>query len=249
MQKCYSSSKSKLNDTKLNILILQTVFVFIIIIVAIALRIFGGDIYLEISEWYRENFNEITSVDEVLEAEIKEEKIDGENGKAELDAEESFDEVDASVKGYITKEETEDLGATPVSNVNSLIWPVNGVVTSEYGYRIHPITGKNAMHGGIDIKADSGTEIKSVFDGKISAKGYSNSYGYYVIIKHSDSFETLYAHCSKLLVNEGDDVKKGDCIALVGNTGRSTGPHLHFEIRIGGMRTDPRWLLCEAVAV
>ena len=257
MQNYYSDSKKRNIDIKINILILQMVFVAIILIAAFVLRIFGGEIYTEISTWYRESFNEITTADEVLNADNSEHiEAVKPNDTAEI-IEESFEEdlfseecgVDDSVKGYLSKEETDSFNTTAVSNVNSLIWPVNGKVTSEYGYRIHPITGKNAMHGGIDIGADKGTPINSVFDGKISKKGYSNSYGYYVIISHSDSFETLYAHCSKLLANEGDEVKKGDTVALVGSTGRSTGPHLHFEIRLGGCRVDPRWLLCEALDV
>lgn len=248
MQNCYSSSKSKVVDSRLDILILQTICVGVIIVAAVVFRMFGGEIYSEISRLYREKFNEITTVDEVLEAEDLEE-VEYKETNALSSFDETEDEVEDSVVGYMTKEETFVYESSPASNVNSLIWPVEGAVTSEYGYRIHPITGKNSMHGGIDIKADSGTAIKSVFFGKISKKGYSNSYGYYVIIKHSDGFETLYAHCSKILVEEGDEVEKGDEIALVGNTGQSTGPHLHFEIRIGGMRTNPRWLLCEAISV
>ncbi len=256
MQKVYSSSKNRNLDIKFNILILQMIFVAIILIAALILRLFGGELYVGISTWYRESFNEITTVDEVLDAQDSDEMLI-ESNNTNINLQESLGQepvqeecgVDDSVKGYLTKEDTANFNTTAVSNVNSLIWPVNGKVTSEYGFRIHPITGKNAMHGGIDIGADKGTAIYSVFDGKISKKGYSNSYGYYVIISHSESFQTLYAHCSELLLNEGDEVKKGDTVALVGNTGQSTAPHLHFEIRIGGCRVDPRWFLCEALDV
>ena len=110
-------------------------------------------------------------------------------------------------------------------------------VTSEYGYRLSPSPG---FHYGVDIGMPMGTEICATKDGTVTAavKG-TTGYGYYVILDHGDGVETLYAHCSELLVNEGDEVTKGDVIAKVGSTGNSTGPHCHFEVRINGEQVDP----------
>lgn len=117
--------------------------------------------------------------------------------------------------------------------------PISGVLTSSYGYRIDPFTGEPDIHNGIDIAAESGTPIKSALSGVIEkAEISSGDYGNYILINHG-GFKTLYAHCEKLNVNVGDKVNGGDAIATVGSTGRSTGPHLHFEIRIGHARIDP----------
>ena len=110
-------------------------------------------------------------------------------------------------------------------------------ITSNYGPRTRPYVG---FHSGIDIGMPMGTPICAVKDGKVITSLYSNgSYGYYVILDHGNGVHTLYAHCSKLLVSVGDVVKKGTVIAKVGSTGRSTGPHCHFEVRINGKRVDP----------
>ncbi len=258
MQNFYSNKKKQCSENRFNILILQVIFIAIVLVSALIIRIFGGDVYIEISRWYHEKFNDITSVEEVLTA-TKGSDIVSENLTVQsLIDEESYEDdlfdiesedIESTVKGYLSKEDSDKISTVSVSDANSMIWPVQGKVTSEYGYRTHPITGKYSMHGGIDIGAENKTPIKSVFDGKITKKGYSNSYGYYVIIQHSDNFETLYAHCSKILLETGNEVKKGDIVALVGSTGKSTGPHLHFETRIGGYRVDPRWLLGSVVDV
>ncbi len=115
------------------------------------------------------------------------------------------------------------------------------MVTSEFGYRKDPFTGKSAGHSGIDLGAPKGTPICSALDGTVYVVRHSTTgYGYHVMVDHGGGFITLYAHCSKILVSEGQQVKAGDKIAEVGTTGRSTGNHLHFEIRIGGEKQNPR---------
>ena len=127
--------------------------------------------------------------------------------------------------------------------LNSMAMPVKGTVSSEYGYRAHPIYETRLFHRGIDIAADNQSKISSVLDGTVLEAAYDDSYGNYVFIQHSDSLKTLYAHCSELLVQEGEKVKRGQTIALVGSTGDSTGPHLHFEVRYNDVLINPRWLL------
>ncbi|MBO5913037.1 MAG: M23 family metallopeptidase, partial [Clostridia bacterium] len=205
-------------------------------------------------------FDEITRTSEVLEPEDKlpldsknesnvtDDEIDENTGSTIKDDESNIEEYDPEIDGEVTGHilNYDEIETTTVAaNINTLQWPVVGRISSEYGYRNHPITGKYSLHNGLDIAADSGTEILSAYDGVVKSAGYSSTYGYYMIITHSDNLETLYAHCSKLKADEGDVVKKGDTVALVGSTGRSTGPHLHFEVRVNSCRIDPQWLLSE----
>lgn len=112
-------------------------------------------------------------------------------------------------------------------------------ITSHYGYRTNPISGQYKLHSGLDLACSAGSPIYAVQDGVVTVSEYSDSYGYYIIIEHENGYQTLYAHCSKLLRNKGDSVYKGEKIALVGSTGNSTGPHLHIELRLDGERLDP----------
>lgn len=122
-----------------------------------------------------------------------------------------------------------------------MLWPVPGQyrITSNFGGRADPITGARANHGGTDIAAPYGTPIVAANSGVVIFSGWHYSYGNYVIIDHGGGIATLYGHSSKLLVSKGQAVSRGDIIALVGSTGYSTGNHLHFEVRINGVRTQP----------
>ena len=110
-------------------------------------------------------------------------------------------------------------------------------MTSRYGTR-EATEVVSANHAGIDIGANEGTPIYAAMDGKVTVASEEGEYGKHIDITNGDVL-TRYAHCSKLLVKEGDEVKQGDKIAEVGSTGNSTGPHLHFEIRINGVRVNP----------
>ena len=114
-------------------------------------------------------------------------------------------------------------------------------VTSEFGNRVDPITGKRKGHTGMDLAVPTGTPIRAALPGTVTVSKYNaGGYGYYVMIDHGNGLATLYGHCSKLLAKVGQTVEAGDIIALSGSTGRSTGPHLHFEVRVNGERTNPR---------
>lgn len=121
--------------------------------------------------------------------------------------------------------------------------PVSGGYTSGYGWREHPVDGGDNFHHGVDISSPEGTEIHAFADGVVETAATGESYGNYIQIKHSDTVKTLYAHCSKLLKEVGDEVKMGDVIALVGSTGNVTGPHLHFEVKVNGLWHDPTYYL------
>ena len=116
-----------------------------------------------------------------------------------------------------------------------------GMVTSEFGYRKDPFTGQTKGHSGLDLGTGKGTPIRAALPGTVYVVRYSTSgYGYHVMVDHGGGFVTLYAHCSKILVTEGQTVNAGTVIAEVGSTGRSTGNHLHFEVRINGEKQNPR---------
>jgi murein DD-endopeptidase MepM/ murein hydrolase activator NlpD len=108
-----------------------------------------------------------------------------------------------------------------------------------FGWRLHPIFFEWRMHNGVDLGGTQGYNIVSANEGVVSIASWGEGYGYYVVVDHGGGISTLYAHCSKLLVSAGQSVKKGQVIALVGSTGWSTAPHLHFEVIIGGKRVDP----------
>lgn len=118
--------------------------------------------------------------------------------------------------------------------------PTSGVVTSEYGARKHPISGQSGFHTGIDLAPPRNTAIKAAKSGKVVYSGWQGGYGQVVIIDHGGGIQTLYAHCETLKVSYGQNVSKGQVIALVGSTGNSTGPHLHFEVRKNGKHQNPR---------
>jgi murein DD-endopeptidase MepM/ murein hydrolase activator NlpD len=118
-------------------------------------------------------------------------------------------------------------------------WPASGPITDPFGMRMHPITHVWKMHTGMDIGAPMGSTITAAAGGKIIYAGWEGGYGNTIIIDHGGNTSTLYGHCSQLFVSEGQEVQRGQAIGAVGSTGESTGPHLHFEIRINGVPVDP----------
>ncbi len=229
-----------LKDPKFTIILLQCTVVFLIILSVLTVKALGGNVYGEFGNWYRANFETNTNVNEVLrDNDLENEIKETEPQVVITNTTPEGSEVRPSKteeKSEITKEETE------VSN--TMPWPVSGFVTSEFGGRADPFTNAPATHQGLDIAANSGTDVLSVMAGVVEEVGYEEGgYGNFVKIRHSEEFYTLYAHCSKITVNEGQSVKAEECVAKVGSTGRSTGPHLHFEIIVGGARLDPQWFL------
>ncbi len=151
--------------------------------------------------------------------------------------EEAFQAADQELEANIQRLQTSMayVGGT-------MLWPLPlsyTRITSPFGSRIHPIYGYWSQHNGVDIGAPTGVEIYAVNSGVVLAAEYHYSYGNYVVIDHGGKISTLYAHASKLLVSAGQTVNIGDTIALIGSTGQSTGPHLHFEVRENGVRQDP----------
>lgn len=116
-------------------------------------------------------------------------------------------------------------------------------ITSHFGYRISPITNEHSLHSGLDIAAPENTGIYSAYDGIVIKAEHNEINGNYIVIRHSNTLKTTYNHCNKLLVREGEKVKKGEKIALVGATGYATGNHLHFEVILNGKYINPLWVL------
>jgi murein DD-endopeptidase MepM/ murein hydrolase activator NlpD len=128
---------------------------------------------------------------------------------------------------------------TKLADNNFFIKPVKGYLSSKFGIRVDPFTKELRFHSGVDIAAPKGTPIHAAASGEVIFSGKERGYGNIVIIKHRNNLITKYAHASKLLVKKGDYVKQGETIGLVGSTGRSTGPHLHFEIRVNNKAVNP----------
>ena len=145
----------------------------------------------------------------------------------------------AGGKDLSTYKAKEGTTFSPTETTAPIVKPVSGSYTSYFGYRTNPITGNNTFHTGIDIAAAQGTKIKAAYPGTVRKTGEDSRSGKYIYLTHSNGFETLYCHCSKILAEEGAVIRQGETVALVGSTGWSTGPHLHFEVHKNGTRLDP----------
>ena len=164
----------------------------------------------------------------------------------------SFDEIAAAISFSISGEPSGEGGAgggksapanatfeVPKVSV-SLAVPVSGTVTSSFGYREHPVTGEEDFHDGVDIAAPTGTDVAASYAGTVAETGSSEIFGNYVLLEHAEGFETFYGHLSSIAVSQGQFVSQGRTIGKVGSTGLSTGPHLHFRVKIGGLWVDPQ---------
>lgn len=191
----------------------------------------------------------------VKELEVKEKEIAGiisdlakdeahtKNEIKELEAQaKAMDEEIARKERELAEQEKNNPGSTTVSSESDYLWPLPAYknLSSLYAGRIDPFTGKPATHTGIDVPAPKGTKVLAAKSGTVLTSAYNaGGYGHYVVVRHSSGNTTLYAHLSSRSVKEGDSVKQGDVVGLVGSTGRSTGNHLHYEIRVNNERIDP----------
>ncbi len=130
-------------------------------------------------------------------------------------------------------------GSSTASGSGAMIWPISGEVTSEFGWRTHPIFGTARFHSGLDIAGDYGMAIHAAASGTVTYAGWISGYGNAVIIDHGGGITTLYGHNESLAVSEGQSVSQGQTIAYCGSTGNSTGPHCHFEVRQNGEPVSP----------
>ncbi len=172
---------------------------------------------------------------------VEEEIVDKERAIREYEAEIAEQNAVISELEKVLAAEKSTLANMRVYDGGKFCWPCPSYtkISSDYGYRNDPFTGIEKFHNGVDMAAPGGTNILAAYDGTVISASYSSSMGNYVMIDHGDGLITIYMHASKLLVSEKQDVSRGDVIALVGSTGRSTGNHLHFTVRNNGEYVSP----------
>jgi len=142
----------------------------------------------------------------------------------------------------------QNCSAVPIATTARPYPPLGGgALSSAFGYRVHPISGEEGVHTGMDVAAPEGDPISAAFYGRVLETGESRGYGKYVLMEHAGGLRTFYAHCAEIVAEEGMVLRPGDVIATVGSTGNSTGPHLHFEVRLHGLRCDPAPLFGDAL--
>jgi len=216
--------------------------------VVAALKEMSGFVFLPADEWKTGANQEKTG------AKADDDKS-GVTGESEVESTGSADEQEQETQAAENTDETKQDGAggedetvsaasknasfAPYYITASITTPLRGKLTSGFGYRVHPVTGVYGVHTGIDIAADEGEKIAAAFYGTVKETGVGKLSGKYIILEHKDGFETVYLHCSEIIAREGERIRQGETIALVGATGETTGPHLHFEIRINGIRCNP----------
>jgi len=134
-------------------------------------------------------------------------------------------------------------------NTRPGIWPLDGRLMGPYGRRNDPFSGEGALHTGVDISAPPGTPVKASADGVVTFAAYSGGYGRLVIIDHGNGMESYYAHLSKFDVMEGQEIRQGEVVGRVGSSGRTTAPHLHYEVRMGQAPVNPYRFLARAAVL
>lgn len=162
-------------------------------------------------------------------------------------------EVFSKIRSYVTSPQGGDdisvfsaqsgTSFSPYYISGEICAPVSGKISSPFGYRINPVTRTFSFHSGLDIAANEGEKIKAAYYGTVSRVSYDDVSGKYIELTHSDGLVTRYLHCSEIIAEEGMVVRRGETIALVGSTGRSTGPHLHFVIELDGEKVNPLYVL------
>ncbi len=134
-------------------------------------------------------------------------------------------------------------------NSRPSLWPVDGRLMDHFGKRIDPFSGEGAYHTGVDIAAQKGAVVRATADGVVNHAGYSGGYGRLVVVEHGGGVATYYAHLSRIDVIDGQEIRRGETVGLVGSSGRSTAPHLHYEVRNGGAPVNPYHFLTRVAVV
>ncbi|NPV91607.1 MAG: peptidoglycan DD-metalloendopeptidase family protein [Firmicutes bacterium] len=191
--------------------------------------------------------NQVKSDNENKQGYLQQQSKEKEKALASIEAqkeqyEKAMDELEANSRALEKMiRDLQSKNPKPKQGTGGFIWPLSSYhsISSEYGMRYHPVLKTRRMHTGIDIPAPKGVAIKAAQSGEVILAGWYGAYGQAVIIDHGGGVATLYGHQSALKVSVGQQVSKGDTIGLVGSTGWSTGPHLHFEVRVNGKDVNP----------
>lgn len=184
--------------------------------------------------------DESAALDDLREYRMKSLTADQQTAEGEADA--KTEQTEVSTLAYVLYSDRnlpEDVSLEQAILGFDYCTPVCGTLTSNFGYREHPVEGEERFHYGVDLAADTGTAISCFADGTVTAVGESSSYGRYCIVTHEGGYSTLYAHCSRVTASSGTAVKEGQKIAEVGESGMATGPHLHFELHRDGTYLNP----------
>ena len=229
-------------DGKFYIVVLQSMMCLIILAVVLVIKTFFTDLYKETKNFYIQNIEDTTKIEQITEPENQNENISS-NPTLSAQATNSKPEetvVETAAGGPYNSDSINFNEIRKNLITNKFLVPLDDyTLTSSYGYRKDPFTNEYAFHKGLDMAANMGDEIKASLSGTVVIATKDESYGNYIVIEHSNSLKTLYAHSSELLVKQGDTVITGQTIAKIGSTGRSTGPHLHFEVILNDEKVNP----------
>lgn len=184
---------------------------------------------ITISEKYEIESKEMTSKENAVA------KLYVEPKKVIVASNKSSNKVNKTSSGTVNT--AQNISSTKVNLGVSLAKPVSGIISSRFGVRS---SIRSSAHTGLDIATSTGTPVVAAASGTVTFSGWKGSYGYLLVITHSNGMQTYYGHCSKLYASAGQSVSQGQTIAAVGSTGNSTGPHLHFEIRVNGVAYNPQ---------
>ncbi|MBQ9414443.1 MAG: M23 family metallopeptidase [Clostridia bacterium] len=229
------SNKPKRRFESLALVTVQSIACVVVILLALMLRLIGGEPFAAVGQYLQSGLTDNTLVSaavSLLESAVPSQKVDSPLGEA------------VSVAAEVATANR----ATSESTVCAPL--IGGVVSSPFGERIDPFDETATdVHEGLDIAADEGTPIFAALSGTVEETGEEDGYGRYMIVSCENGVRYLYAHCSAVLVKQGMEVKAGEVVAKVGNTGHSTGPHLHVEWRVNGELIDPQTVLPEKTYV
>ncbi len=241
--------KNKKQDYLVKTLILQFIICVLIFSCVFVVNYFETPAFSLFKEKLFSELNKNIAVDEVEEAFKKIENFATDEFVLTDFSEDLFN---AEVLGEGGKDEKINIGNVNYSfekyKLNYKIYNpvINAQVSSEFGERVHPISGDTGVHKGIDLALNKGEPIYAIYDGEVVESSYDQWNGNYIKIKHDNDIMSVYCHCEKLFVEKGDVIRGGEKIATVGSTGQSTGPHLHFEIRIKNISYNPAIALKDA---
>lgn len=241
-------------DYLISTLIYQFLFCAILIAVCFLLAKNSNGFFDSFKQNFSEKLENNVLFEDAVES-FKAQKVESEEPQSEEYSEKVNEEKTTETQETENSEEAREISeeseAQPKQNIpvnasmsgyafnKTMQKPVDGEITSEFGFREHPVYGGERFHTGLDIGADEGTAVKAAFSGKVTFAGYDDSFGNFIEISHGSEIKTLYCHLQSLYADENDLVEAGQVIGFVGQTGVATGPHLHFEIRINGVSYDP----------
>lgn len=250
-------SKNK-KDYLTRTLLLQLIVCMLLFCLVFALKSSNSSLFKELESTFSKRLEESLSIEEAKSVfanltDIKPEiTTEGDTNEATEIKEveyEAFEEPSLSaeiiasggkdIKVKSEGEIPENVSTDDYKLSQKMVLPLKGKITSEFGIRIHPISNDLRFHAGVDIGADMGENIYAAFDGVVEEAGYDQWNGNFLKISHDNNIMTVYCHCEKLNVKKGQNIRAGEVIATVGSTGSSTGPHLHFELRIDNISYNP----------